>query len=404
MKILAVSTWFPCPPDNGVKMRAYHLLRPLGDAHTLDLITMSQSSRDSAFLGKLDEFCRRVATFPEPVFDPSRPSTWLGFFSMTPRYFTDHHLPGMQALAHSWVKEEGYDAVIAVTLGAAPYVAALDVPFKVLDQHNVECRVIRRQCQNEPTLFRRLRYLPTWLKSERYERGLASAFDVIAVVSEHEAEMMASVLRGGSGKDIRVVPNGVDPALLRYESQTKDHGLIVFTGAPTYKPNYDAAESLCNAILPAVRAEIADVRLKITGSTEGTDVSALASTDGVEFTGYVNDIRPLLSSAAALVVPLRFGGGTRLKILEAMAIGTPVVSTPMGAEGIKAEDGVHILRGDSPEQLARQTCRLLSDPGLASRIARNARELVRDRYMWSAIADEFAHIFTEKRGEQHVGK
>jgi polysaccharide biosynthesis protein PslH len=398
MRILAVSTWFPYPPDNGARARAYNLLRGIGGRHTLDLIAMSQSERDGRYLDNVREFCHRVAIFKEPAFDPASLSGWRGFLSPVPRYFIEHHLPEMERLAMQWVQQAGYDAVVAVTLGAAPYVAGLDVRLKVLDQHNVECAVIRRQSRNEPTFLRRLRYVPTWIKAERFERRVVSAFDAVAVVSEPERALMKTVLRGNAGADIRVIPNGVDPALLEYDLPAKDPRMLVFTGALTYKPNYHAALVLCREVLPVVRAELGDVRLRITGSTSGVDTSPFSAVDGVEFTGYVEDIRPVLGAASALVVPLKFGGGTRIKILEAMAIGTPVVSTPMGAEGIEAEDGVHLLLGETVHDVARQTCRLLSDPALGQALARNARDLVRDRYQWPTIADRFELIFAEKGG------
>lgn len=398
MRILAVSTWFPYPPDNGSRARVYHLLRGIGGRHSLDLIAMSQSERDGLYLDKVHEFCRRIAVFEEPVFDPASLSSLKGFLSPVPRYFIEHHVPDMESLAAQWVRESAYDAVIAITLGSAPYVAGLDVPLKVLDQHNVECEVIRRQSRNEPTLLRRLRCVPTWMKAQRFERRMTSAFDAIAVVSEPERELMAAVLHRHGGKGIFVVPNGVDPALLDYEPPAKTPGTIIFTGALTYKPNYYAALDLCREILPTVRAELGDVRLRITGNIGNVDTAPFMA-DGVEFTGYVPDLRPVLGAASALVVPLRFGGGTRIKILEAMAIGTPVVSTPMGAEGIDAQDGAHLLLGDSPSDVARQTCRLLSEPDLGVTLARNARNLVRERYQWTAIAGRFELIFSDREGD-----
>lgn len=396
MRILAISTWFPYPPDNGARARVYHLLRRIGSLHSLDLIALSQSERDGRHLDKLHDFCHRVTVFPEPAFDPWKFGTWRGFFSSTPRYFREHYIPELERLGVHWAQEQQYDAFIAVTLGAAPYAAALDIPFKVLDEHNVECRVIKRRSMNERTCLHGLRYMPTWVKAERFERRLVREFDSVAVVSDNEFSLMESVLRRRHGKDIRVIPNGVDPDLLDYHPSAKDNRLIVFTGAPDYKPNYDAAARLCREVLPSVRAQLGSVKLKITGRTDGVDVTPLSSLEGVQFTGYLEDIRPVLGSASALVVPLRFGGGTRLKILEAMAIGTPVISTPMGAEGLQVRDGENILLGKTSANLAEQTCKVLSDPDYVAWIAGNARKLVRDRYQWPVIADEFARIFAER--------
>lgn len=401
MKILAVSTWFPLPPNNGSRIRVYNLLSRIGAKHTLDLIAMSQHERDMDYLCEVQEFCRRVAVLPEPQFRPKAIISWPGFLSPTPRYFRAHHSPEMESLAKSWTGLERYDVVLAVTLGAAPYVAKLDAPFKVLDQHNVESQVIKRRWRNERSLFRRLRYAPTWMKAERHERLLGKRFDAITVVSEHEQELMDRLLKNGHFRKICVIPNGVDSRFFDYRRQAQEHGLLVFTGALTYQPNFDAAVTLCREILPAVRARFPHARVRITGSLEGVEISDIERIPGVEFTGYVEDIRPIVASASVLVVPLRLGGGTRLKILEAMALGTPVVSTPIGAEGLEVADGIHILLGETTAEMVEQISRVLADRRLAARISRNAQALVKERYQWPAIAEKFEEVLTE--GEDDEG-
>ena len=391
MKVLAISTWFPYPPDNGSKMRAYNLLRHFGSMHALDIIAMSQSKKDTEHAEEVQAFCRRTAVFPEPRFRPGRMSSWSGFFSSVPRYFREHHSVQVEALASKWSHEEDYDAIIAVTLGAAPYAAKARAPFKILDQHNVEYQVIRRRCQVERSFLKRLRYTPTWIKAAKFERTLAAEFDAIAVVSTEEQTLMDKLLNHSSLT--HVIPNGVDPSLLDF-SAPKKPGTLIFTGALSYQPNYDAALVLCRDVLPAIRSQFPDTRLRITGRSDGIDMSRFPSDPSVEFTGYVEDIRPVVASASALVAPFRFGGGTRLKILEAMALGTPVVSTPMGAEGIEIENGVHMLLGESSADLAYQTARILSDPEFGEWIARNARALVAERYQWPAIAGSFERVIS----------
>jgi len=395
MRILAISTWFPFPPDNGSKARAYNLLSRLGENHILDLIALSQSDRDADYLGEVRGFCRRVEVFPEPRFHPEDMRSWPGFFSPVPRYFLEHHCPEMEALSTRWAREESYDVALAVTLGAAPYAAGLDVPFKVLDQHNVESWVIKRRWRNERSFLRRLRYAPTWMKAERFERAIARKFDAITVVSKPELCLMEYVLGNNHGERIHVIPNGVDSSFLEYPAPVKEHGVLVFTGALAYQPNYDAAVRLCREVLPAVRARFPQARVRITGSLDGADTTGLRAVAGVELTGYVKDIRPIAASASALVVPLRYGGGTRLKILEAMALGTPVVSTPIGAEGLEVQHEAHILIGETETELAEQVSRVLADHRLAARIARSARKLVRERYQWDAIAAEFERVLAK---------
>ncbi|HEY3297208.1 MAG TPA: glycosyltransferase family 4 protein, partial [Armatimonadota bacterium] len=206
---------------------------------------------------------------------------------------------------------------------------------------------------------------------------------------EPERVLMTEVLNGRGTKHMEVIPNGVDPGLLHYVGPPKEKDVLVFSGAMTYNPNLDAARQLCGDVLPRIRKSVPQTSLRITGGCGDLDVTDMQSISGVEFTGYVDDIRPVVASASALVVPLRIGGGTRLKILESMALGTPVVSTPIGAEGLDVTDGVDILLGESPEELAAQTVRLLTDPDLASRVSSAAAQLVGERYRWPDIAEKF---------------
>lgn len=394
MKILAVSTWFPYPPDNGARNRVHHLLGHLARRHTVDLVTLYQHASDLDHLEMVGRTYRRVAAFPEPIFEPNDMSRWHDFLSPIPRYFVAHHSEEMAERIDRWVSEETYDAVFAVTLGAAPYACRLPIALRVLDEHNVESQVTRRMWSHQRSLAGRLRYWPTCVKAERFERAMASHFNLVAVVSETEAEHMTRLLGPARGAAVEVIANGCDPKLLIYDSPGRRGSDIVFTGALTYEPNHEAARRLCTGILPLVQARVPGARLRITGRHDGFDVSEFTGAKGVELTGYVNDIRPLVASASALIVPLRHGGGTRLKVIEAMALGTPVVSTRMGAEGIAAEDGVHILYGETDEELAEQTIRLMKDPALTASISCAARELISERYQWSAIADKLDRSMT----------
>jgi len=396
MRILAVSTWFPFPPDNGSKTRAYNLLSWLGKRHTLDLLAMTQDSGDLEYLDRVREFCRKLEIFPEARFCPKSMRSLLGFFTPTPRYFLQHYSREMAHTASEWAGRESYDTVIAVTLGAAPYAADLDIPIKWLDQHNVESQVIKRQLMNTKSLFYRIRYVFTWLKAERFERKLSKCFDVISVVSERERGLMQVVAGKSYTGEIVLVPNGVDTSLCTYNVQEKQVDTLVYTGGVTYRANHDAAARLCQRILPIVTESCPGVRVRITGRTDGANIQDLVVIPGVEFTGYVKDVRPIVAAAAALVVPLRYGGGTKLKVLEAMALGTPVVSTEVGAEGLNVQDGKHILIGESDEDLAAHVVRLLKDQDFATYIAKNARELVREEYGWHRIASDFEQLIRQR--------
>jgi len=387
LRILTVSNWFPFPPNNGARTRTFHLLREIGRRHVLDLAAIYQSESDLEHLDEVRAFCRRVAAFPSHDFQPESMARWKTFLSGEPRSFAARFSPDLQRTSIRWSGEEDYDAVVAISLGSAPYAADLDIPFKVLDQHNVESRVLKRQWENERGAGRKFRFAPTWIKAQRYERRLAEKFDLISLVSDDEMALMKRLIGKSGGQQFMVAPNGVDAGLLDYPRSVKDPDVVLFSGAVTYRPNYEAVRWLCNEIMPRVRMKLPSVRLRVTGGYGGVDVSAFGT--NVEFTGYVDDIRPVVASASVLATPITSGGGTRVKILEAMALGTPVVSTTFGAEGLHLRNGIDVLLGDTTEKISESIIKIIQDGGLSAEIARAAEATVGSRFRWTEIAENF---------------
>jgi glycosyltransferase involved in cell wall biosynthesis len=186
------------------------------------------------------------------------------------------------------------------------------------------------------------------------------------------------------------VPNGVDCHHNRPGSVQAVPHTLVFNGSLSYSANYDAMRYFLAQVYPLIQREIPDVSLTITGSTKNLDLGPLGADPSVRFSGYVDDIRPLVTGAWACVVPILEGGGTRLKILEAMALGTPVVATSKGAEGLDVADGKDILIADEPDEFAGHVICLLRDRALRQRLAAQARRLAEQRYEWTQIGQRFA--------------
>ncbi len=189
-----------------------------------------------------------------------------------------------------------------------------------------------------------------------------------------------------------VVPNG---AFIDKDWQypgSPHEGELIFNGALTYHANFDAMEYFLKDIFPRVRKEMPQVSLKITGTTKGVPLDSLPEYDNVEFTGFLDDIKPLMANSWACVVPLRIGGGTRLKILEAMSLGTPVISTVKGAEGLDVVHGEHLLIANDAEQFSRQTIQLLTDESLRQKLSLQARRLVEEKYDWQCIQQHFCEL------------
>lgn len=394
MRILFLSTWFPHPADNGSKIRVSHLLRALGARHQVTLLSFAFGTATPDQPGELAQRCEAVHTVALDPFAANRAGTLARFLS--PRPVVTRPVPAMSQLLAATLSSASFDAVVASTEVMAAYALACPAPRRLLEEHNSLTRLMHDRYASRPSPVERLRCWASWRKAARYEARLFRRFDLVTMVSEPDAATSRRLLPGGSPPDsypaVRVVSNGVDCVYHRPGLAPPLPDTLVFNGALTYRANYDAMSYFLSEIFASVRAVRPGVSLTITGSTAGVDLAALPLGEGVSLTGFVDDIRPHVTAAYACVVPLREGGGTRLKILEAMALGTPVVATPKGAEGLAVTPDHDILIAHDPAAFAHQVLRLLREPGLRARLATNARRLVEQRYDWLAIGQRFAGL------------
>ena len=262
----------------------------------------------------------------------------------------------------------------------------------VLFQHNVESSLWQRQALHEPNIANRIVYKVESAKMLRYEREAVNKFDRVIAVSDNDRRLMSEMT---DGSRIDVVPTGVD--LQQYRSAREDsretkaaEPLLVFVGSMDWEANIDAVDYFCREIWPAIKKAVPEARLRIVGRNPHTRVKKLAN-DSIEITGTVLSVIEHYRDATVNIVPLRIGGGTRLKIYEAMAMGKATVSTSIGAEGLDVNNGRDILIADSSEQFAESTIALLTDEPLRARIERGAAEQAA-RYDWSVITERFEEV------------
>ncbi len=388
-RLLVVSFWCPDPPDNGSRLRALHLMRQLARrGHEIRLLSLAQRETDmDAARVNLAPLCPRgVTLFPSRFFRPGTARALAGFLSPRPRHLLDTHQPDFARAVARECRSGGHDAVLALELGAAHYVPA-DTPAPcVLDQLEVSPFV--KAVREAATPRARLRRSLTLHKLRGHLRGLARRYALWTVASEAEARAVRDLV-GPAAPPLQVLPNGVDLDENVPEPHAHyDPDGLVYNGAPSFAANADAARWFAEAILPIIQRQRPAARLTVTGrcDTLGTD-DALRHAPGVTLTGFLEDVRPAVRGAAACVVPLRQGGGTRLKILEAMALGVPVVSTARGAEGLGVTDGEDILLADDPAAFAAAALRLMGDSALRARLGAAGRRLVESRYGWDALAE-----------------
>lgn len=242
--------------------------------------------------------------------------------------------------------------------------------------------------------LQRARCWASWQKRRRYEGSYYRHFDLVTMVSEIDRAITLATV-GDESVQVEVVPNGVDcehnrPGLV--QARLFD---LVYNGALTYRANYDAMRYFLSDIYPLIKQQVPEASLTITGSLSGVELSGLALDSSVRLCGHVADIRVPVAEATVCVVPLRQGGGTRLKILEAMALGTPVVATSKGAEGLEVTPNHDILIADEPAGFAAQVLRLLRNGYLREQVTVNARRLVERQYDWGQIGRRFADLVEE---------
>jgi sugar transferase (PEP-CTERM/EpsH1 system associated) len=258
----------------------------------------------------------------------------------------------------------------------------------VVFTHNVEAEIWRRHYEQQTNPIRRLLFRQQWRRMLRFEGATLGRFDLVLAVSDTDRTTFQRLYRRDVRAPIVTVATGVDTAFFAPRDDRAAQRHLVFTGSMDWIPNEDAMKHFCHDVLPLVRAQEPDVTLSIVGRAPTSAVQRLAEIPGVEVTGRVDDVRDHIARAAVYVVPIRIGGGTRLKIFEAMAMRKAVVSTTIGAEGLPVTDGRDVLIADTPEQFANSVVMLLRDRTRRETLEHAARELVVTHYDWAAVASE----------------
>lgn len=389
MRIVFLSRWFPYPPDNGSKIRIFNAIKQLAQHHEIALITFAEATDevDDRTLAVLGEFCSSIRTLPFRPYRPTSARALAGLFSASPRSIADTFSPEIHAAVNEACRTARTDLVIASQLGMAPYAMGVQGVPAVLEE--VELSIFRDGL-NATSPARRLRSRLTWLKLSAYLRRILPRFAVCTVVSERERENLRNVAPHYAS--VRVIPNAVDTSEYTGTYGSPRPNTAVFSGALTYSANYDALRYFLDEMYAPISEAVPDFRVRVTGRHNGIDIASLRAYPGVEYTGYLADVRPTVAQSWLSLVPLRQGGGTRLKILEAMALGTPVVASQKGADGLDVADGRDILLAADRQQFVEKTIHLLRSPALHERIAAGGRQLVKSKYDWAVVGHELNRI------------
>jgi polysaccharide biosynthesis protein PslH len=399
MRILWVKADKLLPVQNGGNIRTYHVLRHLSERHQLTFYSYYGGTPDPDYERELQRQlpgAMAVCTGKRELSGIARGFDYLAHLGAQPPYavsrFADDRV---QKQLQDWFREQRFDVAVCDFLDAAiNFPPRLNIP-SVLFQHNVESEIWRRHADTAGNPVKKMMYRMEFRKMLRYERAAVRKFQHVIAVSENDRALMTKWV---DGDRVTVVPTGVDLAQYRPASNRLDAfaPLVTFVGAMDWEPNVDGVEYFCGEVWPAIKAEVPQARFRIVGRNPDRRVQKWASNsinndNSIEVTGRVPSVVEHLYQSAVVIVPLRIGGGTRLKIYEAMATAKAVVSTTVGAEGLDVHHGRDIMLADDPCSFAQAVIMLLRDPELRRRYEKAAAETAAN-YDWSAIGERFSGV------------
>jgi glycosyltransferase involved in cell wall biosynthesis len=400
MKILFLSQLVPYPIDAGPKARSYHVLQYLAEAgHDVTLAAFRRQNDKEEAIKHLDQFCSAVHTVL------LRRSRFQNVFSLitsqingTPFLIQRDDVAEMHNLSQGLFAQQSFDAIHADQLWMAQYALAIKSKFKpskrpqlILDQHNAVFLIPQRLASGTNNPFKRLVLNLESKRLARYEVEVCNQFDhVVWVTKEDQAAVYQQATRSESPytNDL-VIPICVDPQEKLISTYGKKTCRITFLGGLHWPPNAQGVSWFAEKVFPEVRSSIPDAILTVIGKDPPTGLIG----EGIEVTGYVQDLQPMLVETAVFIVPLLAGGGMRVKILDAWNWGIPIISTTIGAEGVKAVHEENMLIADTPEALSQATIRLFKEPELAKKLIQNGRATLETTYNWKTIYHAWDKIY-----------
>lgn len=394
MRILWLKTELLHPLDKGGRIRSYQMLKQLKREHQITYLTLCDPQDTADSFQRASEYCHRLVPVPHTTTrkfsvafyrDLSR-----NLLSPMPYAIEKYHSEAMRRTIERELQQADYDLLVCDFL--AP---GVNLPMQckiptVLFQHNVEAIIWKRHYQTTTNRVKKAYFYNQCRKMHKFESELCHKVDAVIAVSAIDRDL----LRNDYGiEKVYDVPTGVDTDFFQPSLSEENPTELVFTGSMDWLPNEDAIFYFAEEILPRIASKIPGITLTVVGRNPSKRLVEFAELNPhLMVTGRVEDVRPYMDRAAAYVVPIRIGGGTRLKIFEAMAMAKPVISTSVGAEGLAVQDGRDLLIADEPQSFADAVIATLEDKAFARQMGETARELVCERFSWQQVAYAFTQI------------
>jgi polysaccharide biosynthesis protein PslH len=417
MNVLWFSHLVPYPEAGlGVLQRSYHFVRELSREHKVHLLAFVQRKIIDDLLGDVEaglqqarehlgRYCARVEFLPIPSEGSRSGRVWLAARSLTGAHpYTIRWLRSDAArrVAADWNASIDFDLVHFDTLSLAPYRNIFSRRAKSLDHHNIESDMMLRRARIEKDPLKRLYFWQEGLRLRRYERRVCPQFDLNITCSQLDTERLKAVAPEVA---VTEVPNGVDTEYFRSRGERERPFGLVFAGNLSWYPNAAAMLFFAERVWPALKKELPEVTMDVVGGNPPPGLSALAARDkDFRVHGFVPDVRPYIGAAALYVCPIMDGGGTKLKILDALAMGKPIVAHPIACEGIGVRDGHDVIFAREPGEFVRSIVTLLESPQTRKQMAVNARLLAESSYSYTVIGRKLVKELEQCRERYMAGQ
>lgn len=407
MRILWLSHLIPYPPKGGILQRAHYLLREVAKHHEVDLLAFNQPDLMRPLFPSLDEglkearhvletFCRNVEFFPISS-DKHQFGNYL--LALKSLYTTDpYNINWLKSHGFSnklveYLSMNSYDLVHFDTISLVPYLKYINSIPAVLDHHNIESHMLLRRARNEKNVLKKWYFHQEGVRLQRVEQEVCPRFNLNITCSEIDRDRLKGI---APGSKVEEVPNGVDTGYFKKNVSVRQEKSLIFVGTLSWYPNAEAVRFIANELWPTLRNEMPGVCFDIVGANPPQDIKDLAEKDSkFRVHGFVDDVRPYLDKAAIFICPIKDGGGTKLKILDAFSMEKAVIAHPVACEGIHVRDGEHVLFAKTISGYIEKIKRLISDDEYRKKLGASARHLVEQQYSYDTIGRELSCLYQE---------
>lgn len=394
MKILFLSQRFLFPQDTGGKIRTGKILEQLKKHFSITIISNVESPKDDPYVPKMKRLCDKFV--PVPWIETKRYTLKFYLkilkksFSIYPVTMLNDFSPKLENAVLNELKNSNYDLAICDFMQSTLNFRYVKNIPTILFQHNVEATIAQRHMQRSRDPISKIFWWLQFRKMFYYEKKQSESFDAVIAVSQEDKQKFENWY---GLTNVRTIPTGVDTDFYSPNGKVFEENKIVFVGAMDWLPNDDAMQHFLEKTFPIIQKKEPKVKLTIVGRNPSPKLKRISKNiPNVDVTGWVEDTRPYIEKSTVFIVPIRIGGGTRMKIYEGMAMGRAIVSTTIGAEGLPLTHNEHILIADDDNDFSESVIRILKDKNLRERISNNARKYVYENFGWEKVAEEFSKI------------